>query len=203
MNKRLLIAIIPVISFSIIMISITNYASSIPTLDYSTNSKSVITSSNGVSIIADQSSILVKTGIDKISVNRGTTATIPVTFTYNATSQQKTPVTILFSSKNNQAILIPPSVASKYTDDEKLSFLTSNTLPSDVIDLYSLTSFVPGKLTLMPGQTATVDMYIKIPNSWPDEMLNKPVTFNVNHEDLPPMKEKVNGPISVEVVVIG
>jgi hypothetical protein len=37
----------------------------------------------------------------------------------------------------------------------------------------------------------------------PDEMLNKPVTFNVNHDDLPPMKERVNGPISVEVVVTG
>lgn len=128
----------------------------------------------------------------------GETITVPVVFTYGATTGG--PITVILGDKTNQAIMFPPTESTKYSLSEKQSFLTSGNLPQNVVDLYSLESFSTNSVTLLPGQSSTVEMSIHIPTSWPTEMLKTPVLFNVNHHLVPPVGE-ISGKTAVEVTV--
>ncbi|MEM2760488.1 MAG: hypothetical protein QXU32_11860 [Nitrososphaerales archaeon] len=202
MKKYQIIAVIVAAIFVVGAISQTNLAlqTNNPT-NISKDVQGVIVSSDGMPS-TEQSAVLMKVETEKITATRGSTIKVPVTFTYDAVSEERTPVTILFPGKTARAILVPPSVSEKYTQEQRIALLNSKTLPPDVIDLYSLTNFVPSAVTLLPSQTRTVDMYIRIPDSWPDEMLNQAVIFNVNHDVVPLITERADGPVSVEVVIV-
>lgn len=201
MNKKSIAIFASSVVPIIFLLALVTGATSFESKGNSMGANGVVNVKNGTIVTYLNSPIVMKVGIEKTTISLGNTTEIPITFTYDKVNDQTRPITVLLGDKANQAILFTPSATTKYTQKEKQAFLTSSNLPSDAVNLYSLESFSKNTLTLMPGQTTTVDMFIHIPNSWPQEMIGQSIIFNVNHRFVPPLSIQPSGPISVEVVI--
>lgn len=123
-----------------------------------------------------QAAVAVTTADTDINAARGSTVKASFTLTYQPGVMPPDRLTVV--SQGIWGKLLPPSVATAKAPQEIFDELQTTGAIAGSIDLTPLVRFQPGAVILTPGESKTVDMYITIPQNWPDEMVGKTVDFS-------------------------
>lgn len=125
-----------------------------------------------------KSVITVTPSSDIIDGARGSVAKVTFTLKHETGANPLPNVTVVADGIGNG--IIPPSVEKSTTPEERANALSTTGKPvTGAIELNSLVTFSPTEVTLKPGESKQVDMYITIPKDWPDELVGTNVWFSV------------------------
>jgi hypothetical protein len=109
---------------------------------------------------------------------RGTTVTIPLMVKHQGGPNPLTEVTLVSKGISND--YVPASVNKMYPPDQRIKiFQDTGKMPAGVIDLNSTVTFSDNTITLKPGESKRIYMYIHIPANWPDELIHQLIWYSV------------------------
>jgi hypothetical protein len=125
-----------------------------------------------------KSVIAITPASDVIDAARGSVVKATLTLQHIPGANPLPSVTVVANGIGNG--IIPPSVEKSTTPEERASTLSTTGKPvAGAIELNSLVTFSPTAVTLKPGESQQIDMYITIPKDWPDELVGTNVWFSV------------------------
>lgn len=113
-----------------------------------------------------------------VNASRGSTIKVTFTLTHTGSNSQLSNVTIAAEGIANE--YIPPSVINATTPQERADAIRNTGKPiQGTLDLNSLVTFSPQQLSLQPNASKQVDLFITIPQNWPQDVVNHKVWFSV------------------------
>ncbi|MEM2317338.1 MAG: hypothetical protein QXH33_05370 [Candidatus Nitrosocaldus sp.] len=144
----------------------------------------------------DNNYVVVKVGVEKVTIKFGDSITIPVTFTYVFETLKEEEVTII--TGDVKRIHFPASLT--YSEEEMDAIVERyldgiEDLPKGVIDESSWIKYIPSEFTLKANESKTIEMVITIPSSesLPKEVVDEysrrplvlPVDFDIKQLSIP------------------
>lgn len=138
-----------------------------------------------------------------IEIERGTDATVKLTFTRYAYKELEKPVVIEFSrDTDNEQIIIPASIASMHKPEERSDMVALGERIPGAIYINDLITYSQNSITLVGNETRSIDMKITIPKDWPDELIDQDgYFFNANYKVLDQDGIFIKGIDAVKVIV--
>ncbi|RMF29304.1 MAG: hypothetical protein D6752_06220 [Candidatus Nitrosothermus koennekii] len=138
-----------------------------------------------------------------IEIERGTDATVKLTFTRYTYKELEKPVVIEFSrDTDNEQIIIPASIASMHKPEERSDMVALGERIPGAIYINDLITYSQNSITLVGNETRSIDMKITIPKDWPDELIDKDgYFFNANYKVLDQDGIFIKGIDAVKVIV--
>lgn len=122
--------------------------------------------------------ILISSDQENLQVAQGSSKTTSFTVTHIGGQNPVPEITI--GADGIRGKVLPASVLTTTTVEERVNQLKeSGTIPGTV-DLSPLASFSPNQVTLKPGESATIQMQVMIPNGWNEELAGEKVNFAPN-----------------------
>lgn len=112
----------------------------------------------------------------RINATRGSTVSVVLKITHKPGPDPLPSVTV--NAIGATGITYPPSLAKSVSNDQAKEALVSGKLIPGSIRMNDLVRFDPTSITLAPGETKTIQLFITLPQNLPDEWVNKSIPIS-------------------------
>jgi hypothetical protein len=124
---------------------------------------------SAIVITANQKNVDLVRGMDTV-----------VIFTISHVGGNEPAPRITLQADGIKGLIIPPSVLAQSVVEDRIEEFKRTGTILGAIDLSTIVTYAPNTITLLPGESKTIEMHIIMPKLWNDELSGDVVSFEPN-----------------------